>query len=314
MASILKNWREAATLILVTSSNISRSARIQLTNATNETTTGGSTNSDLKARKQSIIREDDFEVLMLKRSAKSKFMPNVYVFPGGVADDSDFSAQWLSVFNKLGQNVCKRIFEDVTVDPSKAAPMFTRERSPAYTAIPSEVAFRICAIRETFEESGVLLAQPANQSIASSIYSQNRVLSPALLHEDVNVINNWRQRVNKDPTEFLKMCLELDVVPEVWSLYEWSNWLTPTVRHEQGRRFDTAFYVCCVDHKPTAAVDSAETVNALVGNTSLILILFFTFFSVLYTSTCLSKKLNSYSFRTVPIEYIVAYNINSILF
>ena len=34
---------------------------------------------------------------MVKRSSKSKFMPNAYVFPGGVVAEADTSGGWLEV-------------------------------------------------------------------------------------------------------------------------------------------------------------------------------------------------------------------------
>ena len=39
----------------------------------------------------------DYRVLMVKRSSKSKFMPNAYVFPGGVVAEADSSGGWLEV-------------------------------------------------------------------------------------------------------------------------------------------------------------------------------------------------------------------------
>lgn len=44
----------------------------------------------------------DYSVLMLKRSSKSKFMPNAYVFPGGVLSPSDTSSGWLDLFRDAG--------------------------------------------------------------------------------------------------------------------------------------------------------------------------------------------------------------------
>jgi nucleoside diphosphate-linked moiety X motif protein 19 len=59
-----KYWREAASLMLVIRNGISRTS-------------------------------SDFKVLMMKRSSKSKFMPNACVFPGGVVDSADFHNDWL---------------------------------------------------------------------------------------------------------------------------------------------------------------------------------------------------------------------------
>lgn len=181
--------------------------------------------------------------------------------------NSDFSAKWLSVFQKLGAEIQQALFMRLSEGASSAAPMFSRERDPAFSTIPSEVAFRICAIRETFEESGVLLALPVDQSRCqlNSFLVQNASASPSSLYTNVSVIKAWRQRVNNDPDEFLNMCLELDLVPEIWSLYEWANWLTPARADPKWKRFDTAFFICCVDHKPEAVEDAAETVKTVVG-------------------------------------------------
>ena len=54
-----KHWREAASLILVS-----------------------------KAPSSSSSVKNDFQVLMMKRSSKSKFMPNACVFPGGDKQDN----------------------------------------------------------------------------------------------------------------------------------------------------------------------------------------------------------------------------------
>lgn len=248
MAAVLKLWREASTLILVTPSTLANGARLQLTS----TAAGHGFMNDL-------------DVLMVKRSSKSKFMPNMYVFPGGVAVNSDFSSKWLSVFSKLGVDAQGTLFEKLTERSTTAAPLFTRDRGPQFSGIPAEVAFRICAIRETFEESGVLLAVPAEQSRSKLTSLDNSALYPLSVHKDLKTIDAWRQKVNKDPNEFLNMCLELDLIPEVWSLYEWSNWLTPLRGEENMRRFDTIFFVCCVNHKPDTVEDTQEIVNTVVS-------------------------------------------------
>jgi nucleoside diphosphate-linked moiety X motif protein 19 len=41
---------------------------------------------------------------MLKRSSKSKFMPNAYVFPGGVTSGADFASGWKDHFLHHGYN------------------------------------------------------------------------------------------------------------------------------------------------------------------------------------------------------------------
>ena len=63
------------------------------------------------------------------------------------------------------------------------------------------MAFRINAIRETFEETGILLTvDPLNQ----------KQLDP-----------EWRDRVHKNPSEFISLCKHLDTAPDIWNLHEW---------------------------------------------------------------------------------------------
>lgn len=39
-----------------------------------------------------VLRDDPFEVLLLRRHEKSSFVPNAWVFPGGIAEESDMRA------------------------------------------------------------------------------------------------------------------------------------------------------------------------------------------------------------------------------
>ncbi|OWF53501.1 nucleoside diphosphate-linked moiety X motif 19-like [Mizuhopecten yessoensis] len=242
MAAILKHWREAATLILVAK----RAPAI----------TGIGNQIEKCTRKKY-----DYDILMLKRSSKSKFMPKLYVFPGGAAHDVDFSKEWVSVFKDCNID---RLFEFMKRGGTGQY-MFSRRRTPEFEHVPSELAFRICAIRETFEESGVLLVRNADGSLQSSNLDEVPVFGKVSSLSD-SVIQSWRQRVNKDAKEFLKMCQELQVVPDVWSLNEWANWLTPVIMRSgesrSNRRFDTAFYLCVLDHMPPAIQDNTETVHA----------------------------------------------------
>ncbi|XP_041376291.1 nucleoside diphosphate-linked moiety X motif 19-like [Gigantopelta aegis] len=247
MAAVLKNWREAATLILVTAKH---------TGKHNIRFTPPVTSSSAKSR------GDNLEVLMLKRSSKSSFMPNAYVFPGGVADDADFSEEWHDVFRVVGKEKTSALFEFVRRG-SPACPIFTRVRDSRFSTIPAEIALRICAIRETFEESGVLLVRQISDLKMMSSEASFGTRGPlwGSVCTDSTIIERWRREVDEDATKFVKMCKDLDVVPDVWSLLEWSNWLTPTT--ERQRRFDTAFFICCLPEEVHVAEDKGETVHSV---------------------------------------------------
>ena len=73
-------------------------------------------------------------------------------------------------------------------------------------SIPPEVAFRICGIRETFEESGVLLARGRNEfqkdeetfrPLCGNVYN----------NLPIEKLKEYRKLVHKDDSKFLEMCM-----------------------------------------------------------------------------------------------------------
>ena len=125
-----------------------------------------------------------------------------------------------------------------------------------------EVAFRINAIRETFEETGVMLAVNDNSS-------------SSFILEDLD-LSDWRSRVHDNPSDFIMMCKHFDISPDIWSLYEWSDWLTP-LHLKTKSRFDTIFYIALF----SGQMPNSDHVMAPDGNrycTTLI-----DFMTVLYT-------------------------------
>lgn len=79
-------------------------------------------------------------------------------------------------------------------------------------------------MRETFEETGILLTTEKLAQIDDS----------------------WRHRVHEKPCQFLQMCQDLNICPDIWNLHEWSDWLTP-LHLKTKSRFDTMFYISFID-------------------------------------------------------------------
>lgn len=75
-----------------------------------------------------VLRDEPFEVLMLRRHEKSSFVPNAWVFPGGIAEESD-------------AELARIVGEGTLLD-----------------------TMRVTAARETFEETGVWLGAPLSDS------------------------------------------------------------------------------------------------------------------------------------------------------
>lgn len=85
-------------------------------------------------------------------------------------------------------------------------------RLPLYSTVPSdddslpgEIAFRICAIREMFEEAGVLLARD-NGSVKTVLDLLPGTFKPSVKLLSDSVQQHWRKRVHSDAREFTTMC------------------------------------------------------------------------------------------------------------
>lgn len=264
MNTTLKHWKEAATLILAAGHRLGPETLLSRT-PLNAATTPSPLASSHGRSHLPHSSSFDYDVLLLKRSSKSGFMPNAYVFPGGMVDATDFSSEWLDIFKSF-RNFPNFGLRTVNQAAETRPPIFATDRLKLGSPIPGEVAFRICAVRETFEESGVLLvvSKPESKGVLNRI--EARCATDQVLREKAGVpcssseLNKWRTLVNQNPCNFLKMCRELEVLPNIWALHEWSNWLTPVGR--QGvSRFDTAFFMCCLQGTPHTLQDEREIVH-----------------------------------------------------
>lgn len=255
MNTTLRHWKEAATLILAAGRRFSAdglSSRTPL---------------DFNQGRSHLPHSTcfDYEVLMLKRSGKSKFMPSAYVFPGGAVDSSDFSSEWLDIFKPFSDAPSFGL-RSVKQPLESRSPMFATDRLKLGSPIPGEVAFRICALRETFEESGVLLAVSKREENSLEDMCAPCQLLDNRVHELCSAeLSRWRTLVIQNPSNFIRMCRELEVLPNIWALHEWSNWLTPEGKYG-ATRFDTAFFISCLPNVPDTLHDAKEIERFQVTN------------------------------------------------
>ncbi|MCI4393214.1 hypothetical protein PGIGA_G00154940 [Pangasianodon gigas] len=253
MNTALKHWKEAATVILAAGIKYKRSVE----GVWRET--AGLANLPQKAA-------FDYKVLLLKRSGKSGFMPNACVFPGGLVEPADFSSEWLELF-KAFRHLPRFGLATVKQPQETRPPIFATDRQQLGSPIPGDVAFRICAVRETFEESGVLLVLPSEEAnpLNTDEYKEkdhfvtHSALTALSDRWDRSLIAKWRSLVLENSSNFIRMCRELECLPNIWALYEWGNWLTPAAGASlRQRRYDTAFYMCCLQDIPDTLQDQKE--------------------------------------------------------
>jgi 8-oxo-dGTP pyrophosphatase MutT (NUDIX family) len=150
--------------------------------------------------------DDGLEVYMLRRQASMAFAPGAYVFPGGSVDarDADEQVAWTG--------------------PDAA------EWGRVFDAPPSLARALVCAaVRETFEESGVLLAGESADSVVADTTSDDwEADRHALLDRSVSLAELLARR---------SLVLRADL------LRPWSRWITPVV---EPRRFDTRFFAAAL--------------------------------------------------------------------
>ncbi|KAM4818667.1 acyl-coenzyme A diphosphatase NUDT19-like [Thomomys bottae] len=103
---------------------------------------------------------------------------------------------------------------------------------------------------ETFEEAGVMLLRPQDASMAPEPEPAGALDPPAGLAA-------WRAQVRRDPGEFLRLCVHLDCTRDIWALQDWSSWIMPPVPRGR-RRFNTAFFLCCLREPLPADPDLSE--------------------------------------------------------
>ena len=143
------------------------------------------------------------EVYLLRRVATMPFAPRMYVFPGGSVDrrDADASIAWSGPA------------------PAQWAQVFSADE-------PVGRALVCAAVRETFEESGVLLAGPDPETVV-----------------DDTTGADWeadRLALIDRSLPFAAFLARRGLVLRTDLLRPWSRWITPEAEE---RRFDARFFV-----------------------------------------------------------------------
>ncbi len=153
------------------------------------------------------------EAFLLRRTAELEFAPGACVFPGGSVDtrDADEDIGWAGP------------------EPADSGGLLD--------VPPDRARALVCAaIRETFEESGVLLAGPSNSS------SADLVSDSAALARD-------RHALLVGSTSLGEVLRRRGLVLRADLLTPWARWITP---EPSPRRFDTWFFAAALPPGQTA--------------------------------------------------------------
>jgi 8-oxo-dGTP pyrophosphatase MutT (NUDIX family) len=157
------------------------------------------------------------EVFMVVRHHAIDFASGALVFPGGRVEEADHSlaAGWCP--NPDGLDI-------------------------------EALAFRVAAIRETFEECGVLLARPRGS---------DRLVDAATLRR---LEDQHRAALNAGSIGFDAVLESEGLVPAPDLLLHFAHWITPS---NQPKRYDTHFFLAEAPPEHLAAHDGGEAVESI---------------------------------------------------
>ena len=154
------------------------------------------------------------EVLLMQRAERGDHNSGAWVFPGGLTDLADRPA----AAHALGLD-----------DPQASA----RLNLPAHG-----IDYYLAAVRECFEESGLLLTEGPLPDLA--------------------LLTGWRGRLQQGEATLAALCETHGLRLALRELHYLSHWLTPPGRV---KRFDTRFFLAPAPHGQQAAPDGSETTS-----------------------------------------------------
>ena len=152
-------------------------------------------------------RPGGLEVFMVERHHQIDFATGALVFPGGKVDESDSDPRWRA-----------RCGESLAGDDAARA-------------------LRVAAIRETFEECGVLLARARGAA---------QLAAPPTL--------------GSSDEDFLTLIERADLLLACDRLVPFAHWITPAM---VPKRFDTHFFIAIAPEDQLALHDGSESVDSV---------------------------------------------------
>ena len=174
---------------------------------------------DDKSRGPDDKGRGEIEVFMMVRHHEIEFSSGALVFPGGSVDAAD---------------------REIIARPGLY--------SGGEGCDEAGLSFRIAAIRETFEESGILLARPRG---AEGLVEASRAAEIEAKH---------RAALAERKTTFLQVLSESGMVLALDALVPYAHWVTP---EGMPKRFDTWFFLAAAPPQQLGAHDGRESTDSL---------------------------------------------------
>ena len=176
-----------------------------------------------------VVREapSSYEIFMLKRTSKASFASDMYVFPGGRVDADDHLHK----------------YDAFRHGPADAQAAQVKALGDEWRG------FWIAAIRETFEEAGLLLAYDESGTLISFDDEQT--------HERFAA---YRDPLHDGEVSLLDICQRESLRLAVDHVHFYNRFITPLGRP---RRFDTRFFIASAPESQRGSHDAQETVDSI---------------------------------------------------
>jgi 8-oxo-dGTP pyrophosphatase MutT (NUDIX family) len=165
--------------------------------------------------------EPGLQVLLLKRHGASGVFGGVHVFPGGKVDAADGTEMAMSVLDQPPETLHGHLGEPA---------LQTREA----------VALYLAALREAFEECGLLLVDQADAAQVKQVADLVRQGHP-----------------------FTSALQALQLQLQTHLVLPWSRWITPRVPSVSSKRFDTRFFLAQAPDNQIARHDNHEATESV---------------------------------------------------
>ena len=177
------------------------------------------------------INDGSWELFLARRHRHQAFMAGAFVFPGGQLEESDCEPELSSLVLAADSFHPKALLQDNGLTPDRARGFF------------------IAAIRETFEEAGILLAGDSNGNFIT--FNKEEGLARFSAH---------RQALNGAEISFADILRKEKILLFPDTLIPFSHWITP---ESETKRFNARFFLARLPRGQEPVDDCTELTEFL---------------------------------------------------
>lgn len=174
---------------------------------------------------------DAWEVFLARRHSRSSFMAEAYVFPGGQIAEADRDEGLRNFISMPSGFDPRALLQDGSLSPETAQSLF------------------VCAIRETFEETGILPARTPDGNLLKLNSEEQSARFAA-----------YRRELNAGRITLSEMARRENLLFPLDALVPYAHWITPEFLP---KRFSTRFFLAALPEDQSAATDQGELTDSL---------------------------------------------------